>query len=588
MLVVMPICAKDVALAERNLSWCRTLEPEGVPFHAFIAAEEGTFTIALLDIASKYFQQATVWTYPKYEGDPAWPRPQNYAWQTVARHMAWVTPPDSWFWWEADVTPLTKGWLSTLSDEHAHGKKPFTGRIGSDGYMGGVAVYPPVVSEYSMNALLCRSEPFDSMLGKDIRHQTHAANHLIAHFPRYNRIRVRVEDPAMPVALRAKGYVLFHGCNDGSLVTLMDGGKTLTITSGVITRVYGVADISDDHDAAEPMWQYDAFELIKRGYPVLPFAACRSDVPSVVTQATQNGWQAGLFPLPHDPSQVHYNAGLVRTPEGLVLITRRWLRSPQGQWKSDMVRWKLDDALYPSDPQPIPVIPRDPIATYEDPRVVAHGGRYWVSYCVWRIGRLFRSHQAMTSYNAAWQPLATLNVPYGSNGWQTGSGTGHEKNWVWFVHDGIWHFVYSAYPHVVIKVVNPGQLTAYKPPAPAALPWPYGEIHGGTPPIRVGSEYITFFHSSLAWKGRKKRYYAGAYAFAAKPPFVMTRLTREPLLRGSEEDPRTLGGPLVVFAVGSVFENGEWLVSYGVNDEATGWVKVPHGIIDKLLQPIAT
>lgn len=586
MLVVLPVHAGDVALAERNLVWLRSLEPQGDPHHALIAAEEGTQTDALLNLAAKHFVHVSVWTYAPWTGNKVWPHPQNYAWQAIAVHLAHLKHPDSWFWWEADVTPLVPDWLSTLEAEHAHGRKPFTGRVGHDGYMGGVAIYPPNVMEYSTNAFLVRAEPFDSALGKDIRSYVHLANHLMAHFPRYSSVKVHVEDPDVPRLLRAKGYILFHGCNDGSLIDVIQGRKP-TPPSGGITRLYGTADIDSPHDGTESMWQYDALELEKRHYPVLPFAKCAEDFPSLVDQASAHGWKAGLFALPHTSSEVHYNAAITRTPGSLTLLTRRWLRDPRGTWKSDLVRWELDQDLYSSAPQPLTFTPRDPLATYEDPRIVTVDGRHWVSYCVWRQGRLFRSHQALSAFNLAWQHLSTLNVPYAGNGWHTGSGTGHEKNWVWFRHDGVWHFVYCAHPHTVVRVTSPSQLTEYiPPPRVAEMPWPYGEIHGGTPPIRAGNEYVTFFHSSLAWQGRKKRYYMGAYAFEARHPFAMTRLTRHPLLRGSDKDPRTLGGPLCVFPCGAVFEDGEWLLSMGVNDEATAWARIPHADLDRLLEPL--
>lgn len=586
MIVVLNVFKGDVALAERNLSWCLKMEPAGTPHFSLIAAEEGTPTDKLLDLASKYFSQVTLWTYSACPGKTDWPRGANFAWQSVARHMAELKHPDSWLWLEADVVSLVPGWLSTLEAEHRFGNKPFMGRIGDNG-MGGVAIYPPNLMEYTMDALLVRASPWDATLWKDIKEKTHAANHLMAHFPRYSKIRVTVKDPEVPTQLKKQGYVIFHGCNDGSLVTLLEGGvPNVPNVKGQIVRTYEVSDISEHHDGSEAMWQYDAIEISKFGYSSLPYAQCTVPVPSVVTQAHEKGWKAGFFALPHGPSEVHFNAGLVREKD-LLLITRAWKRNPVGTWKSSLVRWKLDADLYPSEPLDINFVPRIPQATYEDPRVTFLEGRFWVSYCVWLQGRLFRSHQGFSSFNSAWQHVWTLNVPYGGNGWNTGSGTGHEKNWIWFKHDGFWHFVYQAHPHIVVRVDSQSQLRDYKPPnAPETSPWLYGAIHGGTPPIRVGNEYITFFHSSLAWKGRKKRYYCGAYAFSAKTPFPMTRLTRKPLLMGSEDDPRTLGGPLVTFPCGSLLENNEWLISMGVNDETVAYVYVPHGTIDKLLEKV--
>jgi predicted GH43/DUF377 family glycosyl hydrolase len=70
------------------------------------------------------------------------------------------------------------------------------------------------------------------------------------------------------------------------------------------------------------------------------------------------------------------------------------------------------------------------------------------------------------------------------------------------------------------------------------------------------------------------RYYAGAYAFAAAPPFRPLGLTPEPVLRPEEERPRqkrVRANPYasgVVYPCGAVpWDDGSWLVSYGVQDE---------------------
>jgi len=34
--------------------------------------------------------------------------------------------------------------------------------------------------------------------------------------------------------------------------------------------------------------------------------------------------------------------------------------------------------------------------------------------------------------------------------------------------------------------------------------------------------------------------------------------------------------PLVVFPCGAILRNGEWLVTLGVNDCESAWIKIPH------------
>ena len=73
----------------------------------------------------------------------------------------------------------------------------------------------------------------------------------------------------------------------------------------------------------------------------------------------------------------------------------------------------------------------------------------------------------------------------------------------------------------------------------------------------------------------------GCYAFEAKPPFRVTRVSKKPILSGSENDPRNLGAPCVVFAEGVIHRDGEWLVVGGSNDCKCFWTRIPH---DELLK----
>jgi predicted GH43/DUF377 family glycosyl hydrolase len=192
----------------------------------------------------------------------------------------------------------------------------------------------------------------------------------------------------------------------------------------------------------------------------------------------------------------------------------------------------------------------------------------------------------MSNFTLDWQWAGTMNVPYGGNGFQIGQGSGNEKNWVWFNRGNRWHFVYSFQPHTVVEVIDTMRVKEHKSVMKQPVPWQYGQIRGGTPPIKVGDEYVTFFHSSLAWQGNKKRYYAGAYAFQAQPPFAVTRMTKDFLLCGSDQDTRILGGPLVAFPGGSLYENGQWTVVSGLNDEGAFWVRIPHEDLLKQMEPV--
>ncbi|PDV98284.1 hypothetical protein [Candidatus Chloroploca asiatica] len=185
-----------------------------------------------------------------------------------------------------------------------------------------------------------------------------------------------------------------------------------------------------------------------------------------------------------------------------------------------------------------------------------------------------------------------------------------EKNWLLFAHDGELFAIYQVAPHIVLHVdlagsgpirCRPVYRTAWDTTAYTRR---YGELRGGTPPVRVGANYVSVFHSRthaqrptpvnssraaatlkhMPWFRQIKRwlrehfapvrYYGGVYAFAAEPPFAPTFLRPTPILWPEHEGPRQrptashMAPRRVVYPCGLVhLDDGRWLVSYGIHDE---------------------
>ena len=55
---------------------------------------------------------------------------------------------------------------------------------------------------------------------------------------------------------------------------------------------------------------------------------------------------------------------------------------------------------------------------------------------------------------------------------------------------------------------------------------------------------------------------------------------------GSERDFRSFEGPLVIFPNGAVMVKDDVMVSFGVNDENCGWVKIPRKEMEERLEEI--
>jgi len=121
--------------------------------------------------------------------------------------------------------------------------------------------------------------------------------------------------------------------------------------------------------------------------------------------------------------------------------------------------------------------------------------------------------------------------------------------------------------------------------------WPWGEVRGGTPPVRWHDRWLTFFHSSTPTiEGAWRRYWMGA--FVMDDDFNVVAITSRPLAGGSEaddhgHDPRVGSNwkPYVVFPGGTVkTDDSGWMVALGINDWRCAIAKIPVGLLTGILQ----
>ncbi len=161
---------------------------------------------------------------------------------------------------------------------------------------------------------------------------------------------------------------------------------------------------------------------------------------------------------------------------------------------------------------------RGPADAISDPRLFPCGGQLYCSY--------IHEDDGQTGCRQALCRISNL-AGVEDREFPRAAGRSHEKNWQFFEHEGRMLFVYSIDPeHVVMDL---GLSVVGRTPCPFG--WEWGQPRGGTPPIRVGGEYVCFFHSHAGGRdGFARVYSAGYYAFEAQPPFRITRWSRRPLL----------------------------------------------------------
>ena len=170
-----------------------------------------------------------------------------------------------------------------------------------------------------------------------------------------------------------------------------------------------------------------------------------------------------------------------------------------------------------------------------------------------------------------------------------------EKNWMLFEHDASLYAVYGISPHVVLRLDfgSTGQGGPVDCSRVYQVTWDasayarrYGELRGGTPPIRHEHLLYTFFHSTYPlhrrWRflsGRlwrhsvpQRTYVAGFYGFTAAPPFAPVIYTPLPVIRPPSLEWRhrkrlDSGVARFVYPGGAILRDGSWIVASGVQNE---------------------
>lgn len=318
----------------------------------------------------------------------------------------------------------------------------------------------------------------------------------------------------------------------------------------------------------------------------------------------QTHWECGQFQFPSgsasDPRRgvCFFNPSIENYNGKTILFTRQFAYQYKHHPREGMIG-DSSIALFQVDPgtkaltgmRSAAFVSANPINQWEDPRTVQHNSKLYLSCATWRYGG-----KAVPHYNGAmvkqslFQASPTLEtftnvgfIPAGDNGRQW------QKNWLFFFAEDKPYLIYTLSPFVAYRLDHAwqpgGTITHDKPKWHPK--WPHSPPRGGSNPVLIGDEFVTFFHAHSDWRGKKRRYYMGAMAFSAKPPFNVTRYTPEPLLTGSEEDPRVLSGPLVVFPCGSILKHGKqpsWFVALGVNDENCAWIDIPHADLEKRME----
>jgi len=292
----------------------------------------------------------------------------------------------------------------------------------------------------------------------------------------------------------------------------------------------------------------------------------------VAYQCDTMGWGFGVLENPDAMNTFRFNPGIVNIGGKALLIERR-TRLPSTF--SDIVGCELAEGMKRGNLFPIHWGHHD--LYLEDPRAVAtkDGFEIWCACYKPVPGRAPVPMQGIATIGPEGEVLDFEIPAFGLNG------TGPEKNWCPL--PGGRMFVYHVRDHIVI---DRDSHQRWETPG---IEWQFGEARGGTPAFEYNGRYLAFFHSCTLWKrdpvvGPRMRYYMGAYTFEMEPPFRITSFTRQPILTGSGKGPAIQMSPAVVFPTGAIPFGDDVLVTVGINDVRSAWVRIPFHHIDQMLE----
>lgn len=286
-----------------------------------------------------------------------------------------------------------------------------------------------------------------------------------------------------------------------------------------------------------------------------------------------------IVDLPYTDKNFYFNSCIFKGYDNkLLLMTRESILIGIKKFKNTLKLYELDDNYNVVKDLNLKIIDEIDDEQYEDPRVLFHDNKYYVGCANYQFNKVKFIHQKILVFDENFNHIDNIHIEYDGNGKSIDENKNHQKNWTFFIHNGNLMIVYKMNPHVVVEVdlATKKVVTEYKHFQDISDIWNFGECRMGSNPMLKDGYYHNFFHSSLPWIFPKRQYFMGYYKFESIPPFKIVHIDSEPILHGNEVDERILDeiSPLVIFPCGVIEKDGKFVVSFGLNDEKTGIIKI--------------
>lgn len=363
-------------------------------------------------------------------------------------------------------------------------------------------------------------------------------------------------------------------------LNLIDDSCVRYINSPINKKLFNDKFLDDSYQWALPDLD-DAVVKLKQKY-LKGMASEKYCVPHFTIEnnyksLSEQSSNVKIIPFPYKNDKFYFNSAIFAFKNEKYIMARSCKIDEDGIPDNTLELFKLDTkhGLFS-----IPLKINDEIKNeqYEDPRVLIHENKIFIGCANYQKHVSEKIHQKIIVLNDTFCHIDNIHPIYDGNEKDCLSNTKHQKNWTYFVHEEKVLCIYQMYPHTVLEFdLKTGQvLSEYKTYHDITKKWKYGVPRMGSNPIFKDGVFHNFFHSSIPWKNPKRQYFMGHYTFEAKPPFRIIEISQTPILWGNEKDERILpnSNPIVVFPCGAIYENGNFYVSFGFNDEKTGLIKI--------------
>lgn len=279
-----------------------------------------------------------------------------------------------------------------------------------------------------------------------------------------------------------------------------------------------------------------------------------------------------------------FNPSIIKSDEGIVLVFRDSPNRFWDPWLNHMYAVLLNEELEPiGEPELLVTGLNTPCvkSQAEDPRVFSFAGKMYLIYNdnVEVSRPWYRDRRDMYLAELKWEkghfsllkPIKLINEEkYATALWQ--------KNWTPFEWNQSLLLAYSIEPHEILypNLEDGTCYSCYE--TNRTLPWNLGILRGSSPALLIDGEYLSFFHSghmieSPVSEGQALwHYFMGAYTFSPNPPFGLTKISPEPIVKEGFYTTSYLDKKVIL--PGGFFVDGPHIfVAYG-KDDVEMWIAI--------------